>query len=354
MGCGQSNAAQPKATPYVQAAPVMLLSDIRDRQLAPKRHAVKTCSLKEGLTRPEKKQVLHAKHQRLLADAGATYADLRSNGFRKGDVLIIVDMQNDFLPTEDAPDGGRLGVPEGAGAAATIVDLTKRAAAAGALIVATRDYHPKNHCSFNTQSGPFPPHCVQGSKGSKFCEPIEKVLNKVRGDGADVRVVFKGFAPEVDSFGGLPYEETYFRDRQLGNNLCTEPSMQCHGCCAVDWTGGFTLECSSIDEDVNAPPDVMAVLSRKSLAQQLSDENVRRIFVCGLALDFCVLDTALNAASQRLAQEEGVFLVADAARAVYAPGVGQFGSGFVSSPSEIVKKINAAGVHMVLSTGIGK
>merc|ERR1711959_53593 len=189
--------------------------------------------------------------------------------------------------------------------------------------------------------------------GSKFYEPIEKVLNEVRQDGADVRVVFKGFAPEVDSFGSFPYDNMYFNERQLGNNLCTDPEMQCHACCAIDWTGGFALECSSIDEDLNAPPDVMAVLSRKSLALQLKEEDVKRIFVCGLAMDFCVLDTALNAAGHRLAQEEGVFLVADATRAVYAPGVGQFGSGFVSNPKEIVQKTNAAGVHMVHSTAIG-
>jgi len=227
------------------------------------------------------------------------------------------------------------------------------------LIVATRDYHPKNHCSFNTHSGHFPPHCIQGSRGSKFYELIEMVLKEVRGDGADVRVVFKGFVPEVDSFGAVTYGHKYFQERNLGNNTSTTPEIQCHGCCAVDWTGGFALECSNIDEDLNAPPDVMAVYSRKSLAQELQDANIKRIFVCGLALDFCVLDTALNAASCSLGPD-GVYLVADAARAAYVPGVGSFGTGFLSDPAEIVRKMKMArltspsGVQFLRSNAIGK
>jgi len=295
---------------------------------------------------------VYDEHQALLRSAGSRYAQIVP-AFQPGDCLLIVDMQNDFLPVVDAPDGGRLPVTEGADAAAAIVELAKQAAASDALIVATRDYHPKNHCSFVGQNGPFPSHCVQGSKGAEFFAPIEEVLSEVRGNGADVRVVFKGFSPEVDSFGAIKYDEQYFKEKALGHGLGTTPDTPLDSCCcALDWTGSFCLECSNLDEDLNAPPDVLSVFCRQTLADVFEEAGVNRVFVCGLAMDVCVLDSALNAATAGLAPE-GVYLIIDATRAVHLPGVGPFGSGFITDPKDIVKKTWYAGVKLVHSHAIG-
>lgn len=288
--------------------------------------------------------VLYDEHQQLLQEANVQYADFTTT-FQVGDALIVVDMQNDFLPEEDAPDGGKFGVAEGAMAAANICDLIKKASAGNAMIIATRDYHSKDHCSFMTNDGPFPPHCIQGTKGSMFFQPIEHTLAKVRAQGADVRVVFKGFMDEADSFGGIGYGPKYFEKRQLGNAKGAQASdVQCFGCSAVDWTGCFSLKCSNLEFDLNAPPDVMAVLSRKSLSQELREADAKRLFVVGLAMDFCVLDTAVNAASSRVAPE--IFMPVEATRPAHIPGLGSFGSGFLSDPIDIVKKAEHAGVAL--------
>lgn len=299
---------------------------------------------------------LYQEYQELLKGASVEFSD-KVPGFRPGDCLLIVDMQNDFVPAADAPDGGRFGVAEGAAAAAVIVGMMKKASDAKALIIATRDYHPKDHCSFNTQTGPgglgpFPPHCVQGTKGSWFLPIIGQTLEEVIAGGADARVVFKGFHRGADSFGGFTYGDKYFAERNLGHGCNTASGDQLHGCCALDWTGSFCLECSNIEEDINAPPDVMAVLERKPLKDELQKAGVKRLFVTGLALDFCVLDSALNASAARLASD-GVFLVVDAARAAHIPGVGGFGSGFLSDPAEVVKKTKMQGVKIIHNTNIG-
>ena len=66
--------------------------------------------------------------------------------------LIIVDLQNDFLPD------GALPVPHGD----EVIPLANELQSHFELVVATQDWHPANHCSFKAQGGPWPPHCVAG------------------------------------------------------------------------------------------------------------------------------------------------------------------------------------------------
>lgn len=77
-------------------------------------------------------------------------------------VLLLVHLQNDFCPN------GALPVPEGDHVIPIANEWIRFFAAQGYGIVATRDWHPPNHCSFQEQGGPWPPHCVQGSLGSQF------------------------------------------------------------------------------------------------------------------------------------------------------------------------------------------
>jgi nicotinamidase/pyrazinamidase len=80
----------------------------------------------------------------------------------KQSVLLVGDIQVDFCP------GGALGVPGGD----QIIPIINRAIAFFHArqfpIIAIRDWHPSNHCSFTAQGGPWPLHCVQGSRGAQF------------------------------------------------------------------------------------------------------------------------------------------------------------------------------------------
>ena len=77
-----------------------------------------------------------------------------------GHALIIVDFQNDFTP------GGALAVREGDRIAGRVEELAR--SGDFDLIVATRDWHPPDHGSFQEQGGPWPPHCVQGTPGAEL------------------------------------------------------------------------------------------------------------------------------------------------------------------------------------------
>jgi nicotinamidase/pyrazinamidase len=78
------------------------------------------------------------------------------------DALLIVDMQRDFCP------GGRFAVAGGDEIVPVLNELVERATAAGAQVVASRDWRPPNHSSFRSSGGPWPQHCVRGTEGAKF------------------------------------------------------------------------------------------------------------------------------------------------------------------------------------------
>src|SRR5512134_2546122 len=82
-----------------------------------------------------------------------------------GDALVIVDVQNDFVT-------GSLAVPRGA----EVIPVLNRYAAAFAAeslpLFATRDWHPRDHCSFHEHGGPWPPHCVADTSGADFASGL--------------------------------------------------------------------------------------------------------------------------------------------------------------------------------------
>jgi nicotinamidase/pyrazinamidase len=165
-----------------------------------------------------------------------------------GDALILVDVQLDFLP------GGSLAVPH----ADEVVPVLNRYLAVFRRltlpVVATRDWHPPDHCSFRPQGGPWPPHCVAGTDGARFAPRLDLPR--------DVHIVSKATARDKDAYSG--FEGTDLDDRL------------------------------------------------KRLA-------VTRLFVGGLATDYCVLNTVRDA----LRLGYATFLLVDAVRAVdVAPGDG--------------------------------
>ena len=160
---------------------------------------------------------------------------------QKTDALIVVDIQNDFLP------GGNLAVPYGDETIPAMNRYIQIFQDKNLPIFATRDWHPANHCSFKAQGGIWPPHCVQGSKGSEFASDLQLPGTAV--------IISKAADPEKDSYSGF---------------------------------GGTNLH------------------------DQLQTLNVKRLFIGGLATDYCVLNTVKDAIS--LGYE--VHFLNDASRAV--------------------------------------
>ena len=156
--------------------------------------------------------------------------------------LILVDIQNDFCP------GGALAVKDGNAVVAVANRLIERFN----LVVATQDWHPENHKSFASQHDgvnvgdafelnglpqtAWPTHCVQGTAGADFVSGLNLT---------GVEVFQKGTNPEIDSYSG-------FFDN--GHRQST------------------------------------------GLETYLKDQGVTDVFVMGLATDYCVKFTALDAA----------------------------------------------------------
>lgn len=95
----------------------------------------------------------------------------------KHTALVVVDIQIDFCL------GGALAVADGDKVVEPLNKYIERFRAAGAPIIFTRDWHPPDHSSFKSQGGPWPPHCVQGTEGTKFhpdlvIPPEEEVVSK--------------------------------------------------------------------------------------------------------------------------------------------------------------------------------
>jgi nicotinamidase/pyrazinamidase len=103
-----------------------------------------------------------------------------------GRALLIIDFQNDFT------QGGALAVPDGDAIADRVNELID--SGQFDLVVATRDWHPPDHASFQEQGGPWPPHCVQGTRGAELHDSLDR-------DKIDAVV-----EPELEGYSG--FEET--------------------------------------------------------------------------------------------------------------------------------------------------
>jgi len=119
--------------------------------------------------------------------------------------LLLVDPQNDFFP------GGAMGMPKGGNLIPIINAYIKHFSRQGWPILATRDWHPPNHCSFTEQGGPYPTHCVQGSRGAQFHSDL------VMPPG--MMVISKGTDPRKDARSG--FEGSSLADRLEDLNVKT-------------------------------------------------------------------------------------------------------------------------------------
>lgn len=97
------------------------------------------------------------------------------------EALLIVDVQNDFLP------GGALPVPHGD----RVIEPINRLQREFKTVLATQDWHPEGHSSFRL----WPPHCIQGTWGAQFSPALK--TEKME------RVFQKGVDPALDSYSGF-------------------------------------------------------------------------------------------------------------------------------------------------------
>jgi nicotinamidase/pyrazinamidase len=111
--------------------------------------------------------------------------------------LILVDIQNDFCP------GGSLAVREGDRVVPVVNELQKQFD----LVVATKDWHPAGHSSFETL---WPPHCVQGTAGAEFVPALDTTRI--------ARTFLKGTDMDVDSYSGF-FDNEHRRATGLGDYL---------------------------------------------------------------------------------------------------------------------------------------
>jgi nicotinamidase/pyrazinamidase len=167
---------------------------------------------------------------------------------KKNSALIVVDMQNDFLP------GGALAVNEGDQIIDSINELTKKFhESKRTYVIFSQDWHPPNHASFASQHegklpgdpiegingiGPvlWPDHCVQNTKGAE----INKNINLEYG----IAIIQKGDNPQIDSYSAF-----FENDKK----------------------------------------------TQTGLADLLKKKKVKNVYVCGLATDYCCFYTAMDA-----------------------------------------------------------
>ena len=204
----------------------------------------------------------------------------------ENDVLLVVDIQNDFCP------GGALAVPRGD----EVVEPINRVAARFAHVVLTQDWHPHGHSSFASAHpgrrayeivtapyGPqelWPDHCVQGTSGAEF-HPALRI------DRAEL-VIRKGYRRDIDSYSS-------FRENDR--------------------------------------------VTRTGLAGYLRERGFRRVFLAGLAFDFCVRFSAEDARAEGFA----AVVLEDCCRAIDLNG----------SAAAAREKLRALGVPLMASATVG-
>lgn len=199
--------------------------------------------------------------------------------------LLVIDVQNDFIP------GGSLPVLEGE----RIVPLINQLARQFQQVVIAQDWHPRGHASF-ASSHPgrqpydviqlpygeqtlWPDHCVQASSGAEFHPALDLPHAQL--------VIRKGCNPDIDSYSAF-----LEADRRTTTGL----------------------------------------------AGYLSERGIDTVYMVGLALDFCVMYTALDARAAGF----NAFVVLDACRAIDLDG----------SLADAIERMQKAGVELIQSTDL--
>ncbi len=167
-------------------------------------------------------------------------------GIKRKSALVIVDLQNDFLP------GGALAIPQGDAILPKVNAYTEAFRKRGLPIIATRDWHPPETTHFQVKGGVWPIHCVQGTPGAEFHPDLALPEGTI--------IVSKGMGADEDAYSAFQARDE-------------------HG---------------------------------RTLPELLRAMGVRHLYIGGLALDYCVKFTGLDAAREGF----GCTVLLDATRAV--------------------------------------
>lgn len=210
---------------------------------------------------------------------------------KRSDVLMVIDMQNDFIDRKYKDKNktfktGKLATYEAKKIIRPICNLMDRFKDNKANIIATRDYHSggknfRNHCSFPI----FGEHCVWNTKGSDLAKEIEqKLISRQNKFYKRCNIAFKAIHPTIDSFGSFKYTKNYALNRVCG---CTKSK------CPVSLTGGYLLK------KFVRYPNIKKLKQQKkftTINQYIGNKKKKgTLYLTGVLLDFCVLDTAINA-----------------------------------------------------------
>jgi nicotinamidase/pyrazinamidase len=200
-------------------------------------------------------------------------------------VLLVVDMQNDFLP------GGSLAVPNGDKIIPGINSLASQFHQNHARVIYTQDWHPIGHHSFASSHpnkkpgdsisipglGPvlWPDHCVQDTPGAALHKDLETKWG--------IAVIRKGYTPTIDSYSAF-----YENDQK----------------------------------------------TRTGLAGYLHELGIKRVFICGLAYDYCCFYSAMDA------KRDGfdVYMVEDLSQGIDLPP---------GNMTESRRKMHDFGIHLI-------
>ncbi len=215
---------------------------------------------------------------------------IQSVNLASGDALLVIDMQNDFMP------GGALPVPDGD----IIVDGVNRVMeifhGLGLPVILSQDWHPSDHLSFASMHegkrpfdtfeapgiGPvlWPDHCVMGTPGADFHKDLKSYLAHL--------IIRKGYHREVDSYSCF-----------MENDMKTETGLD-----------GY-----------------------------LRSRGIERIFTCGLAMDYCVYFTAMDGRKKGFE----VYYIYDLTKPVASPE---------GSVSTALEKMTKSGVSFIKAVAI--
>ena len=119
-----------------------------------------------------------------------------------GDALLAEDVQIDFLP------GGKLAVDGGDAVVPALNRYLGLAKKLGLPVYASRDWHPREHCSFAAQGGPWPEHCVAGSRGAQFAPGFRLPPEAI--------VIDKAKNPQFEAYSSFEGTELAARLRRAG------------------------------------------------------------------------------------------------------------------------------------------